>query len=323
MEVAASTIRTPFDYPHSYQVDWRHEIALHVDELREEGIPCPADDIIRRQSKYLKDIDDPIVGSRLELVTFSRRAKTSWKAHLHHANTIYQSSGQEGLEVLKDRLEALLLCAELSYEQIGKFLNIEEAVVRIYERLFYHVRDDEGCTLVSPWLREYFATQGATITSEEGNHGAYWKLVAVQGGFKVLYQMWGWTPDSVGDDDEFPEKEAAMMMMRQLLRSMDQRVRFNNLDPRSLVQFYDVFQNSLQDMRERGLIASEAVATEDDVTMHFLNLLQPKMRELDESAMLAKQDELKAKIKTIKEMERKSGEETSGTVSRIGAQLGQ
>lgn len=323
MEVANSTIRTPFDYPHSYQVDWRHELALHMEDIREEGTPCPADEMIRCQSKYLKDLDDPIIGSRLEFVTFSRRAKDNLRAHIHHANTIYRASGQEGLEVLKDKLEALLLCAELGYEQIGRFLNIEKEVVQVYERLFYHVRDDEGCTLVSPWLREYFATQGAALPTEEGEHGAYWKLIAVQGGFRVLYQMWGWTPESVEDSEEFPEKEAAMMMMRQLLSSMDQRVRFDRLDPRSLVQFYDVFQNSLSDMRERGLIATETAVTEDDLAFHFLSLLQPSMRELDESAMLAKQDELKAKIRTIKEMDRKSQETTPGTISRIGTQLGQ
>lgn len=321
MDVVNYTIRTPFDYPHTYDVNWRHEVAMRLDDIREEGTPCPMDDMIRKQARYLKEMEDPNLAAMIEFSTFSKRSKTNMRSHLHHANTIYRASGRNSLEVLKDRIEALLLCAELNYAQIAKYLSIKEPVVRIYERLFYHVRDDEGSIFPSPWLREYFATQGAEH-NEEGQDGAYWKTIAVQGGFRVLYQMWGWTSESVEDGEDFPEKDAAMMMMRNLVRSMDRRVRFDNLDPRSLVQFYDSFQNSLKDMRERGLIQSESVATDDDVAFHFLSLLRPKMRELDEETMLAKQEELTNKIRTIKEMDRTSDKASVSTLSEIGAQLG-
>jgi hypothetical protein len=252
---------------------------------------------------------------------FRRRARSDSRLAYFQANDIYRSAGT-GQSLLKDRLEALLLCAELEYKQIGTLIGMSSDTVKVYEKLFYNVRDEEGTILTAPWLREYFAKQGAQDPVEGGDTGSYCKLLALEGGHRVLCSAWGWDARVIGDSGDFPEKETIMMTLRQLTRDLDKRVRFGNLDPRSLVQLFGEFRGYLGDMRERGVISDGTVIDEDDVMFKFLDLLQPKMRELDEEAMLAKQGELTSKIRMIKETDRTSDQSHTNTLNDIGSQLG-
>jgi hypothetical protein len=317
MLIADEAIRTPLENPWDFQTNWRNEVARLVCQHHPWGnYDYDADRWIRAQVQYLdsttKDGHEARVSSMCRRVDLRHDERYG----VAMANNLYTSLDRSNARY---KCEAMLLCGELSYNQIAKALtDMSPVIVKAYERIFYSVRDAKGEVLAAPWLREYFAKGQAVDVTNPNDHGMFWKVKAIEGGWKALHTTWNWPIGMIGG--ELPEAEFNIMLFREALNVLDHRLKFDRLDARSIPNLVDSLHRMVTDMRERGVISQGDSISEDSAMMTLVQAMQPYVKVPSMERLAQKQEAVDQKISMIKKMDR-SHDGGSDTLDRIGAQL--
>ncbi len=313
MQIGQTEIRTPYDCHWGYDPSWRHDAA----RLTGREQPVWFDEWIRRQRDYLTRAASQGLGGSGPAIPMS---PTGWKSErygLYEANEVFDSVGADN-RLAKDQLEAMLLCPELTLERIGKEAGFRSPhTAKIYERLFFNIRDDEGLVMRSPMLRGYFARRGHA-DNNFADTSLHWKVLAFEEGADVLFSLWSWK-ERDGDDD-FRNKAFYMALFRSAFKDIDRRLRMGALDGRSVVQLLQELGSRFADLRERGILSSNDATTTTEIFRELLVVMAPVMKVPDASVLAGMQGDLDDKLLVASTATRQL---TSGTISRIETQLEQ
>lgn len=299
MNVFGIVVDTPEDAPWGFAPDWRNGVAKAIadaSEMRERFHIALCDGNIRAQHQVIRDYR--LARKPLLQTSLMRSTATAFRI-----NSKPEEAG------VKARLEALLLCGELTYAGIAKMLALPQHVVHVYERVYYNIRDNAGMVSSSPWLREFFATKGQSLQRDADDHPAdlasYWKLLAFEGGYNFIAQAWKW-----------PVLEGAMSatandeLKKTVIRELEHRVRTGNLGSTNLVMLY----NTLNPPSKEGDDVSNNEGAVLSFFMDMVKTMTPTTHRPSKDEMMSSAEALAARVETMQ----LQSETTPTMVSDIG-----
>lgn len=85
-------------------------------------------------------------------------------------------------------IEALLL-TDAPIDAIADDMGCNSDDVRLFERLFFNVRGEDGSMNLAPAQKAFFATEGTYKPSQTRPEHLMWRRVAVNGGYRALLQV--------------------------------------------------------------------------------------------------------------------------------------
>jgi hypothetical protein len=311
MEINGHNVNTPMDHPWDFDPDWRNEIAKCIVDGSVIGHPCSHDEYISWQVEFLRAVGDPDTGvfARYESLPFNKRAVCPERRAVLMSHKLYNSTGEH---CLRDKVDAMLLCPELSINDIANVLSSQRAHadpfdLQVYEKLYFNIRDDHGKVDEGCWLRELFATRGQTTIARQ-DLTTYWRVLAFQGGHRLLFSRWQWPAVSL----EESEAERRLAMTRNSFCALEERTRFGDINNRDLVALYGHLQNEMLELRKQGFIGGDGVGIsgEGSLLLEILQSAAPKMILPDPSKLAEKEQAVKDKIELVKKTVRSHGGES-------------
>jgi hypothetical protein len=289
MQIGLHQVATPKDHPWAYSPTWRHEIAKLTVDADKVTYPGGHDPFIQQQIRFLRHIR-PNVGRQTQL-SGDRQSTSEWLP-FQRAFTLY-----EGHDVSSARVEAMLLCPELSLAQIASKLGptVDPADIKTYERLYFNIRDENGMVLESPWLREYFAG-GNQVQHNPTDYRTHWKLLAFEGGQRSLFAVWNWP---LPDSEDLATLQTDVMT-NNVFQDLERRSRFGTLGNRDLVELF----GNLRPAAAIGLREGDRqnARSSRSTLLEILNSIRPKPLEVTTQALLGKQEELEQKIEVVRRL---------------------
>ena len=186
MNIGNIAVITPYDTPVDYQPDWRHCVSTAMaDLIGIADLDTDDADIIIRHMRFMKCNRLDNDRSKLPADYKDHRITFDWYNDDGIANSI------------KHYLEALLLTSK-SYKEIATDLGVTWQQVRLYEQLFYNIRDDNGEDTKAKILKLRFAN---SRNNQADGFGRYvdWKRAAVSLGYNILLAIWGWETSEEND----------------------------------------------------------------------------------------------------------------------------
>lgn len=318
MIIGTVEIRTPQEYPWSYDADWRHKLCV----ARRESdvlplIPIPNDMIMQYQARYLAEVEEEEFDDRATRLMMTP-GPNKYKAIIR-ANRIYGSTGQS---LIKNRIEAMLLCPELNFELIAEALNTSMEDIQAYERLFFNARDNEGKLITSIGVREYLALRGGQDVQSPADTDMYHRKVAFEGGAKALYNMWAWHDPTGRIETTLNEVDMYRMVMPHIYKLLDQRLRFDvAVDGRTLALLVDSTRAAFADLRRSGMLSDSDSVGSEEFSLQLLKLMQPQMVVPDEAALGRRTAQLGDKLESIKQSTTSGIAAGAQTLENITTQL--
>lgn len=267
MDIGSFETVTPFEQAHRYDADWRSTVAMasvaHPDEAPRD---VRSDKYLREQMKFLRNDTVPQNTRRRLLFTSTSGRQSPTQLMRKAIETANDINSLDGDLQLKAKLDALLLCEDLDYNEISTYTGLGCEVIDAYENLFFNVRED-GKLILGMWLREHFALGTSEVDyADPSDAPLYWRTLAMTAGSKVLLAKWGWLPP-----DQLPEAEVNLVVFRNLLLNLDHRIRYGKIDAKSSMDMLGRMKDLIDDMRARGVISSND--SNSEVSMIF-KLLQ-------------------------------------------------
>lgn len=321
MDFNGNKIKTPKDHPWDFDPDWRNEIAKGVVDTGAISHPYGSDEYIRWQVQFLKAVnsDDERPLSRYDRTLYRGTEQPEHRAVVR-AHQLYNSSGAS---CMRDKVDAMLLCPELSLEDIVNVLSSQNMSsdpldLQVYEKLYFNIRDDAGKVDAGCWLREWFASRGQMQILRQ-DLPAYWRVLAFQGGHKLLFSIWRWPAINIEEAD----KEQHMSLMRNTFCELEARTRFGDINNRDLVALYGHLQNQVLEMRKVGLLGGDTATGEGDLGA-FVELLQaagPEPIVPDQSKLAEKEPEVAQKLDMVKRTTRTHGGGSSDSLDGMSAKM--
>lgn len=298
MNIGSHEAITPFEHAHRYDADWRFTIAMGSVACPEEAPrDIRADKYLREQVKFLRQDEAPITTAPQRRLLFTKVTPTSTPSRtlrkaIEVANDIH--SMRDGV-VLKDKLDALLLCEDLDYNEISMYTNLDREAIEAYENIFFNVRNDEGKLILGMWLREHFALgESASEYADPADAPLYWRTLAMTAGSKVLLAKWGWLPP-----DQLPEAEVNLVVFRNLLLNLDHRIRYGKIDAKSSMDMLGRMKELVDDMRARGVISSNDSNSEVSMIFKLLQETAPVPPVPTDKQLENKVDDVQGKLNAI------------------------
>jgi hypothetical protein len=263
-------VRTPFENPIHYDVDWRYQIAriwsddptinIDPDVAADMDIVNLRDTMIR-MSNGISVNDDPIA-KRLKIAL-------DW----------YTSDGTRSPRRF---IEPLLLTGA-TFDVITRDIGgkrVPESVFKTYERLFFNVRDDDGTVTDSCYLRSFAALPDGIVLDKETPDVVVWRVAAVQTGYTGLVRLWNWR-------DYHGAKIVDVDLQRELV-NMAQAIIMNRILRGSIGSFdlNTIFANYIQYERLRQDVSSaESKPTSaEGMLLKVLDIMKPKIITAAQSA---------------------------------------
>jgi hypothetical protein len=285
MQIGLHQVATPKDHPWAYSPSWRHEIAKLTADADKCTYPGGHDAFIQQQIRFLK-----IIRQRAHQVQLDDKRQSEWLP-FHRAYTLY-----EGHDVSSARVEAMLLCPELTLAQIATNMGptVDPADIKTYERLYFNIRDDNGAVLESPWLRQYFAS-GNQVQHNASDYRTHWKLLAFEGGYRSLFAVWNW-PLPETEDREALQTE---VMTGNVFQDLERRARFGILGNRDLVELFDSLRPVAAELRLSGRAGARS---NRNTLLDILSSIKPKPLDVTRQSLLGKQEELEQKIEVVRRL---------------------
>lgn len=188
MQLGGTTVVTPYDNPIQYSPDWRNVVATTVVAQPKLKLPVSLrdDKWIKMQVDFLKSYDPD---------------KRTLKKHEGLSLAFSWAQDKNNESALKYKLEPLLL-TELTFGDITVILGggvVNHEVFRLYEKIYFNIRDDEGAVHKSHHLRQYFALPHGGLNKNSSDTDI-WRSVAVSAGHEVLLALWSWEYEGVTRD---------------------------------------------------------------------------------------------------------------------------
>lgn len=257
-------VRTPYDDPLQYEPDWRYQIAKAWAANPYLLLPPELENDV-----YILNLKNYLIQSNLAENDFfvdpnlkSFRILLSW-----YSNTQDQSP--------KNYIEALLL-TNADYKIISEDMSggkIIPDVFKLYEKLFFNVRDDNGDLTRSCYLRSYMAMPNAAIVTQITPEPILWRVVATQFGYFGLVRLWRWR-DFHGQIEDAGIlirdlfNMAQAIIMRRLLKN-----EINNFDLNTVFSNYINYETA----KQQELLIKEKDASLETLLLQLLGQLKPKM----------------------------------------------
>lgn len=207
MQIVAPTftaeVRTPIEYPDSYDPSWRWLLANNLAATPEE-----------ERNKRLLELDDeyvtmtvsvilshlssqPIIYNTLRGMCSNPDYADDPRVLVERARRIYEDA-ESGSSSTAYYLEALLLCFDADMKEVCKRLPLGESLVLYYEKVFYNCRDNHTWKAAKVALRRHLALGGAQTLPADAGHKEYWRYTGAIHGCQLLYNEWGWCIEEGG-----------------------------------------------------------------------------------------------------------------------------
>jgi len=301
--VYTEDLRTPVEYPDSYDPAWRWSLANNLATM-------PPDECL----KELLKLDDEYITTAVAVIN----------SHMAEHQIVYESlkemcrSGKytDDPRVIVERarrmhedavnhrsctahyLQALLLCFNVGLEEICNRLPIDQDQVLYYEKIFYNCRTEDTWKAVKASLRRHLALEGAQSLPANADHPRYWRYTGAIHGCLLLYNEWGWCIEDGG------------VAMAAIAKSL-QQVTLNNA--RRISEAGDTprqAQAAMIDVVGRLLEAHAEGELDNDQQriIEALSLVGPMMRPVDASDFEEITEEFTARLKELQESSKNRGE---------------
>lgn len=321
MRIGGEDIATPKDSPYAYDTAWRHNVARAM-KLGgySESDPFRDDDIFSYYN-YLMLLDDDAAAYTLEdMATGSDKDEHGLFVDMTKAHNIYQGLSGGYYDTTKEKIEALLLCPEMTYASIADYFNVDGDTVRMFEKLYYNVRDEDGLLLGGKGLLETCACIASIgdgdpeILIKDAKH---WRLLAFEGGHQALLYEWRWHGK---DFNPLQDIDTTASMVRQCYRKFSSIMRSGqNVDQRALASMAASLNEHLAKLQERGILSSKENINKDALLVEFIKMTAPARNVLGLAAQADKQRLLDNKWSDTPSVANKKND--TGSLEYISSQL--
>jgi len=280
----AYEILTPGDSRHQYSTSWRHEAAKAVKDTGDSTCQALEDDEVYLQMLYLKYIENEDISNAFTELELDQSIVTPLLL-VHNANKIFSSIGTSCTSA---RIDALLLCPDLTYADIARAFNQDVLTVRMYEKLFFNVRDKEGKLLGSKGLIEYFANRGLPTLRDPSDFRTHWRIVAFESGHGALLNLWGWPEGDIVPT--FTDFESSRSLIRLVFRNVEGALRTGRgLDSKALSSIFSDIHHKFAEYRDKGMLSSTEATSLEHLAVQLLELMQPERIQPSEEAKQGQQ----------------------------------
>lgn len=295
-------VATPIDSEEAYVTSWRHQVCVGMKKARKLHKVLRHDDILTKYLDYLHLIDDPEFTKGFEHPEELDPATKRDFLPINKAFSIFRATAKV---LTKEKLEALLLCPELTYESIGSEFNLKPEVIKAYQQLYFNVRDMEDKVLANKGVLEYCVLQGATKYTPIGldipgisEESILWRTIAFEGGHKPLFFDWRWHMNTTSIMDDVEQMSA---LARDGYRSLGRALRMNqNVDQRGFMQLLTNLSEQLAQMRRDGILSNTEKVTEQSVLLKIVGLFPPERIQLSNSKLQERQKLVDEKLSAVK-----------------------
>jgi hypothetical protein len=156
--------------------DWRWQAARHLSE--------PATPMKLNRAA----IKDPWVGNAVKYLRATGKSSRMSEEEQAVWRRTVQLAEDVSLQNIRHTVEALLL-TDAPLEALAADTGLPIAEIKLFERLFFNVRDDDGRMVLRPLQRQFIATMGALKTRRQLPAHLMWRRVAVEAGYTALVRV--------------------------------------------------------------------------------------------------------------------------------------
>jgi hypothetical protein len=312
-------LKTPVESPYYFNPDWRHRVAMYMHSQSATGGPLrpwPAypDEYIRHQLEALK-----VSSSASQVLYNTYRTALRHGASLSgmpviaaQANEIFMQEDNGGL---RTKLETLLLCPDLTIEEVAGNMSMDKFIVEYYNKVFYNIRNDEGQVREGRWISEFFITSGTTAHipahSLQDDPASYFKHLAFSGHSAMVFLEWNWPMPKL------PEVEMTQQIFRNTYNQVQQRTLSGNMSSKEMVALWGGLQDAMAGFRDQGLIEGNDALGQSEMLEIILEAMAPRPVTPSTEKMESKDAELKAKLEAVRQ--HSTDNRTSATLDSITA----
>jgi len=313
MYVSHEDVVTPVESPHAYPWDWRNTL-VRVLTTPTSLHQLSSDQYVQLQLAYCR---------LMQRDTFKKTAKKAgWsKKYDEQENlcSIIRANEINKDQEIRSRVDALLLCADLTYFQIATLLNVSASAVKAYEKLFYNVRSDEGELLTSHTLLHRMVLKGAQTEGECSLEPAgHWRVVAFESGHKNLFALWGWQPGGIVP--EFTDIDAQVSLLRGAYKGLETSMRVGSMEAKDLASLTNNVMSKFEKLREGGIVSSSDHIPETHVVMKMLQLIGMKVRDASDASKQEAARKLETRLTQL-QSGASEGEKQSDTLEVLASQF--
>lgn len=253
-------IATPFDNC-IFAPDWRWQAAKHLSR------PTSVVKLNRAATK------DPWVVRAVKFLRATGKDSRMPEDEQVHWRRTEQLAEDGTLQNIRHTVEALLLTdAPLEALAVDTGLPVEE--IRLFERLFFNVRSDDGKMTLRPLQRQFFATQGVLKTQRQLPPHLMWRRIAVEVGYAGLVRVLQLGPGSWKDAGNVDLVQSAIDMGRADVMAQMASGELN------AAAIHRMESNRLREKQLRLLVGEERGETEARETLQkILQAMAPRMVE--------------------------------------------
>lgn len=291
MDIDGIDVRTPYDLDSFLEYDyaWMHKVARCIADKPEVEAYMP--DAIR---------NNPIVASHVTFLAEYRIADDathrSPEFQAHRIALGWHDSG--ALNQVRFFLEALLLTGA-SYSTIAQDLGgsaLNPDVIRLYERLYFNVRESDGGMARSSYIRMRAANPPNLPLNATTPQDVVWKNIAMRYGYPGLVLFWQ-MPNPSGDplDDNLIVEECHRAAQGIQMENFARRT-VNNFDLGASMGHYVEYKRMRHDTGGQTMNKSDALMI--DFLTRFAPTMLAAANDVDRNAETTKQiqSRLKAQI---------------------------
>ena len=159
-----------------FDADWRYQLAVQLAADPRMKYPDPIalrDDLVRAGARFLRKEAVKVPSSDPARARFDRIRR--W--------------GLDGVHRRVGNVAEALLLTEAPMDAIAADMGCPIADLRMYEGMFFNVRNADGVMALSPAQRVYFATEGTFKPTTARPEHLMWRRVAVGAGYSALAQI--------------------------------------------------------------------------------------------------------------------------------------
>ena len=303
MQFGNRTIILPADDPCDFDPSWRADLAGLLADNKGAKFPslykaCVNDKYVQKYATYLRAVK---AGKNL----------TDAQLDMHRARGWYENESPSGVRF---RLEPLLLTGAtmdtIMLDISGGMMTVEP--FKMYEKLFFNIRDDEWRLSKSCQLRQAFAMPNGD-DMHDASPQEIWKAIAALMGYDVLMHVWMWDGHGMSTKgaDFLLDETWRAAQSRLFMSVFSDRVGNNNLG--DILAAYTSQFKMLRDVREVDAGGSDTTKA----LMSVLYKAAPKMVGIsrDVDAMSGETLAIQARISSQLAIEKKAIEDRGKSVS--------
>jgi hypothetical protein len=261
MQIGDTPIRTPFEAPNTFDLDWRYQVAKGWAD-QEDWVP-----------EFPGIYDDKVIIEHREYLRACRGAGGEAVAGrmfpMHKLVLDWANPPPETENEVKYFLEALLLTGapmDVIVEDMGESEYMDSAAYALYEKLFFNIRKKDG-----NMDRGLFRRTRAVLIEEMGvdtPRPTVWRVIGHRLGYTGLCFAWAWEGHGLENPSMMQVQAETWRDSQALLQEQLVRRTISTFD---LVNFLTAMTANERMRRETGVTAS---ADAQELSATLVNLLR-------------------------------------------------